>query len=160
MRIQLLTIVSLLTLISCNERQSDNQSFDKEVVRQEMKNLVLSYGQAVEKMDIEKTIGHFNDDSEFYVYSDGRHFTYEEIKESVKKEFFKGLKKIELNWDTINVRTVDTKEAICFTILNQTLLDSAENIIKVRVEATFVGVKQDAEWKIAYIHSRHELITK
>ena len=159
MRIQLLTIVFLLTLMSCNQRHNDNKSFDKEVVRQEMKNLVMSYGQAVEKMDIEKTIIHFNDDTEFYVYSDGRHFTYDEIKESVKNEFFTGLKKIELNWDTMNVRAIDEKEAVCFAILNQTLLDSADNTIKVRVEATFVGVKKDDTWKIAYVHSRHELKT-
>lgn len=158
MRIQLLTLVFPLALISCNERHNDYQSFDKEVVRQEMTNLILSYGQAVEKMDIEKTISHFNNDSEFYVYSDGRHFTYDEIKESVKNEFFKGLKKIELNWDTINVRTVDAKEAVCFAILNQSLLDSAGTTLKVRVEATFVGVKKDDSWKITYVHSRHELI--
>jgi uncharacterized protein (TIGR02246 family) len=159
MRIKLLTIVIILTLISCNLSSNDNHPFDKEVVRQEMKNLVMSYGQAVENMDIEKTINHFSDDSEFYAYSDGRHYTYDEIKESVKNEFYKGLKKVELKWDTINVRALDAKEAVCFAILNQTLLDSAENEIKVRVEATFIGVKKHDTWKIAYVHSRHKLIT-
>lgn len=158
MKTRSLTAVFLLALIACTERSNESQTFDEESVRQEMKNLVLSYGQAVEEMNIKQTIDHFNSDPEFYVYSDGRHFTYEGITQSVKNEFFKGLKKIEIRWDTINVRTLDSKNAVCFTILTQTLLDSAENSFNVRVKATFVGVKKDDAWKIAYIHSQHALI--
>ncbi len=158
MKRKLLTLAILLTLSSCNQGRIDNQPFDKEVVQQEMKNLIISYGEAVEMMDVERTIAHFSDDSEFYVYSDGRHFTYDQIKESVRNEFFKGLKKVELKWDTMNIRTMGPKGAVCFAILNQTLLDSAENVVNVRVEATFAGVKKDNTWKIAYVHSRHELM--
>lgn len=157
MKITLLPIVCTLALISCT-KEPKHQAYDKEVVREEMRNLVLSYGQAVELMDIEKTISHFNNDSEFYAFSDGRHYTYKEITESVRNEFFNGLKKIKLKWDTLNIKTIGENEAICFALLNQTLLDIEENIIKIQVEATFVGVKKENGWKIAYIHSRHKAI--
>ena len=58
----------------------------------------------------------------------------------------------------MDIQVLDTRNASCFAVLKQTLLDSAENTIKVRVEATFIGVKKENDWKIIYVQSRHELI--
>lgn len=150
--------IFLFALISCENGRGADPVVNKDEVRQEMKNLILSYGQAVGSMDVEKTISHFSDDPEFSVYSDGTHYTYAEIKASVRNEFFKGLKEVKIEWDTMNVQVLDAKNASCFAVLKQTLLDSADNTIKVRVEATFIGVKKENDWKIIYVQSRHELI--
>lgn len=156
--IKILAGIFLLSFISCTKSQSADEVSDKDKIRQEMKDLIVSYGQAVENMDVEGTISHFSNDTEFYIHSEGTHYTYDKIKAAVQTEFFKGLKSIEIKWDTMHVQVLDEKKASCFAILNQTLLDSAENTFKVRVEATFIGVKKENTWKIVYVHSKHEPI--
>ena len=67
--------IFILALVGCENGRGTDPVLNKEEVRQEMKNLILSYGQAVGNMDVEKTISHFSDDPEFCVYSDGTHYT-------------------------------------------------------------------------------------
>lgn len=153
MKAILLFFLSTVSLITTTQAQN----VDLQKVTSEMTALLTNYGKAVEEMDVIKTISYFDTNPQFYVFADGKTYSLEEMKAFVQNNFFKGLKKISINWDKIEVKPLDSSKAVCFVQQTQILTDTRDAVISVSVTATFVGVLTADGWRIRYVHATHKM---
>lgn len=153
---KMLAIISTLAFLI--GQNINAQKFDKEKTRLEMKALIDSYGRAVEQMDVTKTIEHFSNDPEFLVIADGKSYDIEQMKTMVRENFYTGLKKVELQWDAIDIKVLSETQAVAYARITQTLTDTNSKVIKVAAEASFIGSKKSGKWKIVYSHAIHQAL--
>lgn len=135
-----------------------SQEIDKEKLREEMRAFIHSYGKAVEGMDVPRTQEHFADDPEFVVVADGTTYDSEQMQALVRDNFYLGLKKVELQWDTLLVKILNRNQAVAYFKITQSLTDINSKKFKVRAEATFIARKRNGVWKILYGHANHKAI--
>lgn len=139
---------AILIIISCSTDKG--QTVDK--VREEVNAFVRSYASAVEELDAEKVIGHLCDDPEFFVFGGGEGGDLDKFKEVIRRDFFKGVKSIDVNYDKIEVRVINAETAVVLTLLEQTIIDSLANEVKLNLEDTWVCVKRNGKWKLIFSH--------
>ncbi|MGC4023452.1 MAG: nuclear transport factor 2 family protein [Cyclobacteriaceae bacterium] len=145
-------LLGLVLLAGC---QTD-KGFDKEATRESMRNLVLSYIAAVESMNVDAVNDKFYDDPEFHIYSDGADLNLAQMKDEVRKNYFRGMKKIETKYDTMNIHVFTPDEAHCFMKLTEVLTDSTGQVNLIDVDVTFSGVRTSKGWKLDYAHAFHK----
>lgn len=150
------TIVVLTIALVFTGQHAKGQKIDKEKLRDEMRAFILSYGKAVESMDVARTQEHFADDPEFLVVADGTAYDSEGMKALVRDNFYQGLKKVELKWDTLIVKILNTNQAVAYLKITQSLTDINSKEFRVNSEATFIARKNNGLWKILYGHANHK----
>jgi hypothetical protein len=133
-------------------------SFDKETAKAEMKTLMTTYLSDLERKDVNAVINHFYNNPDFHVYSDGLDFTYDEMKDVVKTQWYKGVKTVTVKCDSMKFHVFSPNQAHCFIKGIETFTDSTDRQSKVAIEVSFYGIKDSGQWKIAYAHAYHKEI--
>ena len=150
--------ITLIIAIVFTGHHAEGQKVDQQKLREEMNAFILSYGKAVESMDVARTQEHFADDPEFVVVADGTLFDSEAMKTLVRDGFYQGLKKVELQWDTLVVKVLNANQAVAYFKITQSLTDINSKEFKVNAEATFIARKNNDVWKIVYGHANHKAV--
>ncbi|HEY0744114.1 MAG TPA: SgcJ/EcaC family oxidoreductase [Chryseosolibacter sp.] len=131
------------------------QKITGENLKTEVQDFIRSYGSAVEQMDAQKTLDHFDDRPDFLLVADGTTYDSEQTKKLVRENFYQGLNEIKLEWQTIQVRVLNDTQAVAYSKLIQNLTDSSSKLMRVAADATFIVEKKNNRWKIIYAHATH-----
>jgi len=158
------TTIIFITLFACGQ-PSKNTTFDTQKTKNEVKEMLMSYGTALENNDADKTIEYFKDSPEFFVNSDEKNYSLSDLTKEVREEWYKekDTKKLKIDWKEINVTVQNETAAICFAKLDEIVTDKYETNnkpIRIAVNVTFGMTKNDSDnkWKIIYAHSIHKLV--
>jgi ketosteroid isomerase-like protein len=150
-------ILSLLALFALNIFNfcSEPQETKKEDVETAMRSLMQTYADAINEINPEKAISHYNQSPNFIVYQDGIAYDYEKTVAQVKT-FFPSVKSLYVKWDTVVVRTLSNNTALAFAPFHESFSDAKGVEIKVIGEVTWVAQKIGDEWKFVYGHAFHK----
>ena len=144
----------------CQEQQSQEGSAvsaeERATVVSEVTAAMNSYGTAVGRLDVERTIGHYANEPEFRVCFDNHVTSYDAFVSQVRQDFA-SMAAVEGGFTSITVILLGPGVAAAIAPFRERFADQAGNwspVIKGTV--TWVWVRRGADWKILYGHATHE----
>jgi ketosteroid isomerase-like protein len=114
-----------------------------------------SYEDAVRKLDAERTIAHYAQESEFRVCFDNQISDYDTLVAQVRNDFA-SLGAIEGGFTDITVLKLGPGVAAAIAPFRETLVDKAGNRSPVKGTVTWIWARRGTEWKILFGHATHE----
>lgn len=131
---------------SINEDDWGNQ---KENIRTEIINLIDSYFDAIRELDSLKIVDHYLKSQEFAFFENGQTLSYKDLIERVGI-VTKSFSTIELSLNSIQVKVLNNGVAVAFMSYDQLLTDKEGNQTPISGEATWIAVRDENQWKLAY----------
>jgi hypothetical protein len=153
-------IISLIALISTVSYNSCSQSdiIYPEEIKSEMLSLMNSYADAINEVNYEKTISHYQNSPEFFFYSDGAYYNYDALSSHFKTSFI-NFKSVKMELDTIVVRVLSSDLAAIFTSFHTTFIDKSSLATRIIGEATWIAKRKSDKWKFVFVHGHSRLDT-
>lgn len=123
-------------------------------LQREITSLLNSYAQAIERLDTERMVQFYRKSADFFVFSDGKTYSYEELSNSARS-LPATVRRVDTVWDDIQVKSLNPTAAVAFATFHQTVVaaDGAER--KLVGEVSWVVVRERGAWKFAYGHANH-----
>jgi ketosteroid isomerase-like protein len=114
-----------------------------------------SYEDSVRKIDAERTIAYFVQESEFRVCFDNQISDYDALVAQVRKDFA-SLDAIEGGFTDITVLMLGPGVAAAIAPFREIYVDKSGNRSPVKGTVTWIWGRRGTEWKILFGHATHE----
>jgi ketosteroid isomerase-like protein len=156
-RASLILLLALVTLLLVNffGSCSEPQKTKKEDIETAMRSLMQTYADAINEINPEKAISHYNQSPDFIVYQDGISYDYEKTVEQVKT-FFPSVKFLHVKWDTIIVRVLNGNVVSAFAPFHESFTDKNDVETRLVGEVTWIARKDADKWEFVYGHAFHK----
>ena len=168
----ILLFLMSVTLFSCLDQESSKSNLpnagqeavsqsaskdlekQKEEARNAVYNLMKSYEESIKNLDLEKTLQHYSQASDFLLISDGQVSNYDEFSKGLG-EMFPNLEKVEGGFDTMYIHVLTTEVVNVMAPFQETFVDKSGNKTSLKGEVTWTAMKKGEEWKFVYGHTFH-----
>ena len=148
-----------LCSIGCQKQQGEKgtniSSEERDKIVSEVTAAMNSYGDAVRRLDAERTIAHYAKEPEFRVCFDNQISDYETLVSQVRK-LFASLGAVEGGFTDITVLLLGPGVVAAIAPFRETLVDKSGNRSPVKGTVTWIWGRRGTEWKILYGHAVHE----
>lgn len=153
----LVHLTILAVLISCTTSKNKEEQAEKasasEITDTIMHKMKL-YAEAINLQDSAALINSYVAGTEFKLYSDGKIFSYDEMKQ-VASGLRDGFSSVYVVWDTIVVTLPSNTVALATAPFHRRMVDKAGKIIQDRGVANWLFVYRNGQWKMIYGHGDH-----
>lgn len=123
-------------------------------VRDAVVSLLNSYASAIRQLDGDKMVSLYWNSPEFFLWSDGKTYTYPEIV-AFARNLSSTVQRVDTTWDAIDVRALNAGTAVAFATFHQIVVDRSGVEKRLVGEVTWIVVRDRGAWKLAYGHANH-----
>jgi hypothetical protein len=151
-----LTLVSLVFLASCAEKEVSPQTDTEEIIEQ-VTQQVNAFQAADTTLNSEEVVDLLW--PEFTMLVDGNPVTYANVKAS-SGEFMSSLESFNTRWDSLKIIPLGDDHAISSFIFTDSIVAKDGTLTQTRGPNTFVWERREGEWKVIYADADHYPIEK
>ena len=123
-------------------------------VRAAVEREMASFEDAERALDAKALIGHFSDNGDFYMHSDGQRLTREAIAGGVSQAF-PTLRSLEGGFSDLQIHVLADDAALATAVFFETITTHDGAVVRQRGAATWLWRQQAGQWRIVYGHVDH-----
>ena len=147
----------LIFLVSCNSKDQENKSINKEQIIEEVKSTEQTLFQLLKNGKIDQAFALHNNSSVYKNISEGYARTYEQMDSTLKANSLKGIKTYDYEFTNRDFMVIDENNALETLEGDKILKGNADSIIEKKgIIMSLLWTKANTKWVLNYLHSSYK----